>query len=111
MTLNLFHGSGEFTGTLDPKYTKSGYGVWFTTNRDVAERYIRSGGFLYIAEVTLKNPFECSFTDFLKDHQPKGREWREELLNNKFDGVIINNNGSLYYIPLHACQIRVLEKI
>lgn len=111
MSETLYHGSKGYCGPLDPEKSVTGIGVWFTKNKRVAETNINEMGCLYEAKVDISRPYHCELSEYQQKHQPKGRQWRAELIDQNYDGVIMDNLEDTYYIPLYSCQITVVQKI
>lgn len=110
MSKFLYHGSRDYDGNLDPAKTRSGMGVSFTSNEKLARFYVHEKGYLFKAELDIRNPFNCTLDEYTKNSTKLERIWRDQLLAQGYDGLIVDNMGDKYHIPLHANQIKVISK-
>lgn len=114
---DLFWGSADYRGPLDPEKAKNGLGLFFCTIRGPSETYTNNGqgnGCLYQADVTFSNAFESdmgSYGHLIGFGNTRVLQWRQDLIDKGHDAVIMRNNLGDYYIPLYAYQIENVRQI
>lgn len=102
----------EKDGAAEPENAANGLGIWFYEHKDVAKLEAgvnRVDDGLFKANIAFSNPFECDLVTFQKEHLDGNHAWREKLLDDGYDAVIVKNSEARYYVPLGAGQITVVD--
>lgn len=106
--LLLWHGSEIGNKIFNPALTTSKIGSMFSANRALDMLYAQRShpGYLYEAYLSIQNP-HCIALDAL-NRAPiygNGLGWRNDLQAQGHDGLIVDNNGTSYFIAFDDAQI------
>lgn len=107
--LLVFHGSSVEKTVFDPSLSLSKIGSMFIANKQVANSY---GEFQYQAYLSLKNPIYLNISEYNKKQvltDVAREQWRSALAVSGHDGVIVDNNGSSFYIVFSDKQVLIVH--